>query len=99
VERRLESRGGCAARSSRGGPGAQGRYLRLLLDEHGGDVRVALAAYNAGSARARLRPADWPSETRAYVARILARAATAAPGRSCLGSARRTGPIGARLVG
>jgi soluble lytic murein transglycosylase len=58
------------------------RYLRLQLDRFNGDVRLALAAYNAGPAAA----ARWAnvdadpdffierigfSETRAYVRRVL----------------------------
>lgn len=48
------------------------RYLRYLLDEFGGDVEKALAAYNAGPARVRSAggvPAI--AETRAYVASIV----------------------------
>ena len=41
-----------------------------LLERAGGDIATALAAYNAGPA---VMPADWPRETRAYVARILRR--------------------------
>ena len=41
-----------------------------LLERAGGDIATALAAYNAGPA---VIPADWPRETRAYVARILRR--------------------------
>ncbi len=50
---------------------AQARLMRILLDRFGGDLERALAAYNAGPGRARLPPARWPRETRAYVARIL----------------------------
>jgi soluble lytic murein transglycosylase-like protein len=41
-----------------------------LLERADGDIATALAAYNAGPAVAR---ADWPGETRAYIARILRR--------------------------
>ena len=47
------------------------RYLRSLIDAHGGDLSLALAAYNAGPAMvARHAPFR---ETRRYVARVLAR--------------------------
>ena len=49
---------------------AQARLMHDLLDRSGGDIATALAAYNAGPA---VSPADWPRETRAYVARILRR--------------------------
>lgn len=50
------------------------RYLRMLLDEFGGDVEKALAAYNAGPGRVRSAggiPAI--AETRNYVASIVHR--------------------------
>ena len=49
---------------------AQARLMHDLLERAGGDIATALAAYNAGPA---VMPADWPRETRAYVARILRR--------------------------
>jgi cell wall-associated NlpC family hydrolase len=49
---------------------AQARLMHDLLERADGDIATALAAYNAGPAVA---PADWPRETRAYVARILRR--------------------------
>ena len=49
---------------------AQARLMHALLERANGDVATALAAYNAGPA---VPPADWPRETRAYVARILRR--------------------------
>jgi soluble lytic murein transglycosylase-like protein len=47
------------------------RHLRQLLDSYGGDVRLSLAAYNAG-AGAVARSAGVPrfAETRNYVQRI-----------------------------
>jgi hypothetical protein len=47
------------------------RHLRKLLDSYGGDVRLSLAAYNAGSG-AVARSAGIPriAETRSYVRRI-----------------------------
>jgi soluble lytic murein transglycosylase-like protein len=49
------------------------RYLRSLLDRFHGNVRLAVAAYNAGP-NAVLRYANVPpyAETRAYVANVLA---------------------------
>jgi hypothetical protein len=49
---------------------AQARLMHVLLEQADGDIASALAAYNAGPAVPR---ADWPAETRAYVARILRR--------------------------
>jgi Transglycosylase SLT domain len=47
------------------------RHLKQLLDSYGGDVRLSLAAYNAGSgAVARSRGVPNYSETRNYVRRI-----------------------------
>jgi soluble lytic murein transglycosylase-like protein len=52
------------------------RYLRRLLDRFGGDVSLALAAYNAGPARVE-RAGGIPriAETQNYVTKILARLA------------------------
>jgi len=50
------------------------RYLRYLLDQFGGDVEKALAAYNAGPARVqRANGVPAIAETRAYVASIVRR--------------------------
>ena len=62
--------------------GLGARYLRLQLDRFGGDLRLALAAYNAGpgSARRWARLAGDPdylveriglAETRGYVRRVI----------------------------
>ena len=49
---------------------AQARFLHLLLEQAGGDVALALGAYNAGPS---VQRSEWPRETRTYVARILRR--------------------------
>lgn len=50
------------------------RYLKQLLASYRGNVRRALAAYNAGPARiSRRGPLSMPDETRVYVSRILSR--------------------------
>jgi hypothetical protein len=49
------------------------RYLKQLLVGYRGNVRRALAAYNAGPGRiAKRGPLTMPSETRTYVARVIA---------------------------
>jgi soluble lytic murein transglycosylase-like protein len=48
------------------------RYLRVLLDRFGGDVRLAVAAYNAGPGAVERYGAVPPyAETKVYVARVL----------------------------
>jgi Transglycosylase SLT domain len=48
-------------------------FLKQMLRKYNGDLRLALAAYNAGSGRAdQLDPSQYPLETQDYVARILA---------------------------
>ncbi|MFZ5573210.1 MAG: lytic transglycosylase domain-containing protein [Thermodesulfobacteriota bacterium] len=47
------------------------RYLKGLLDRYGGDVKMALAAYNWGMGNLENSEGGLPKETRNYVARIL----------------------------
>ena len=50
------------------------RYLREMLDKHDGNVRWALAAYNAGPNRDAVQSRNWqglPQETQAYVPKVL----------------------------
>lgn len=55
-------------------------YLRRMLSEFGGDVRLALAAYNAGPAAVRKHGGVPPyAETQAYVTSILGRMAGSSP--------------------
>jgi soluble lytic murein transglycosylase-like protein len=55
---------------------AGARHLRALVDRFGGDVRLALAAYNAGEAAVRRHGNRVPpyAETLAYVPAVLAQA-------------------------
>jgi hypothetical protein len=56
------------------------RYLRAMLDRFGGDVALALAAYNAGPARvSRARGVPAIAETSAYVNHVLERLTTVPP--------------------
>jgi soluble lytic murein transglycosylase-like protein len=55
---------------------AAARYLGRLLAALDGDEARALAAYNAGVAAARRPASTWPAETRAYVPKVLALAAS-----------------------
>lgn len=47
------------------------RYLKTLLDRYGGDVRLALAAYNWGMGNLERMPERMPAETRNYVDTVL----------------------------
>jgi soluble lytic murein transglycosylase-like protein len=61
------------------------RHLRGLIDQYAGDLRLALAAYNAGAvAVARYRGVPPYPETQSYVRRVLSRfdTPTSSPGRS-----------------
>jgi soluble lytic murein transglycosylase-like protein len=52
---------------------AGARYLKFLIDRFGHDIRLALAAYNAGEEAVNRNGGQIPpfSETRAYVPRVL----------------------------
>lgn len=56
------------------------RYMRQLLDSHGGDYQKALAAYNWGPGNMQRHGLDKaPKETKDYIAKIQRNAATGAP--------------------
>lgn len=84
-----------------------GRYLTHLLQEFGGDVRKALAAYNWGPGHIRKYGDDWeahaPHETRDYVAKILGhigqRVANAAPQSKVRVDDRTGGSVNISAVG
>lgn len=59
---------------------AQARFMAGLLRQFDGDPARALAAYNAGPARAGRDPGTWPAETRTYVPRVVALAGAAGSG-------------------
>ncbi|MFH1349442.1 MAG: lytic transglycosylase domain-containing protein [Pseudomonadota bacterium] len=46
------------------------RYLKSLLDRYGGNVSLALAAYNWGMGNLERNPHSLPRETRTYIARV-----------------------------
>ena len=47
------------------------RYLKGLLDRYGGDMRLALAAYNWGMGNVEKNPQKLPKETREYVSHVI----------------------------
>jgi len=46
------------------------RYLKSLLDRYGGQIPLALAAYNWGMGNVERHPGRLPQETRTYIARV-----------------------------
>ena len=46
------------------------RYLRKLMDRYGGDVKLALAAYNWGMGNLETRPEAMPRETKNYISQV-----------------------------
>jgi soluble lytic murein transglycosylase-like protein len=76
--------------------------MHLLLEQAGGDVPAALAAYNAGPA---VVPGQWPRETSAYVARVMRRfggpmslGATVPPEVAAAGATPASGRMEVRLL-
>jgi soluble lytic murein transglycosylase-like protein len=73
------------------------RYLRFLMDRYGGDLRLVLAAYNAGEGAVDRAGGIPPyRETRNFVRKVLSRAGVAPDAASRRD--RRPGPDPARLV-
>jgi soluble lytic murein transglycosylase-like protein len=46
------------------------RYLKTLLSRYGGDIRLALAAYNWGMGNLEKRPGQMPAETKSYIEKV-----------------------------
>lgn len=46
------------------------RYLKILLDRYGGDVDVALSAYNWGMGNVEKNPERMPEETKSYIVKV-----------------------------
>ena len=46
------------------------RYLKTLLNRYGGNVNLALAAYNWGMGNIEKRPGQMPTETKSYIEKV-----------------------------